>query len=43
MGDNTLFKIYRWMGLSEYDRDFNDCSLLDYIKKEGMSLEKLIV
>lgn len=40
--DNTLFKLYYKLGISELDKDYSGRNLLDYIKEEGIEWENLI-
>ena len=40
-GDNTLFKLYIKMGLSEKSRDFNEHDLLYYLSVDGLSMDSL--
>lgn len=41
-GDNTLFKIYHNLGLSEKEVDYDSHDLLYYIDKDGITLEELV-
>lgn len=41
-GDNTLFKIYNCMGLTEGMKDYEGHDLFFYLKKDGITLEELM-
>lgn len=40
--DNTLFKLYKRMGLSEYDKDYNGHDLLYYIRYNNIEFSELV-
>ncbi len=41
-GDNTLFKIYKQLGLSEKSKDYKGHDLIYYLRNDGIALEELI-
>lgn len=41
-GDNTLFKMYKQMGLSEFDCDYENHNLLYYLDKDNICLAQLL-
>lgn len=40
-GDNTLFRLYKELGLSEFTSDYQGHNLKYYMQKEGISMEEL--